>query len=148
MLGLGQCVERSVEVDSVTPVVFDKWQFNRSSYPLKRGFALHEARAQHFMSIERRLPCRLEAGSIKIFQIQPELIDVHRPFRLENAVKQHPGLHRRQWIEVSHAIPWQPQSVESILADPGQREVRRRHTLRAVQAVLDQVFQFIQEPSG
>ncbi|MNO70491.1 hypothetical protein D3C76_613760 [compost metagenome] len=118
-------------------LAFDSLQWAAGALP-------DEARAQHLVALQHRLPALAEALDIQPVEGQAQLIDVDPGLRRIGAVEQHALLHRRQRIEIVDPRQGQLQRIELRLVEARERKVRRcRAAVGRVQAMVDDRLQLL-----
>ncbi|KAA8557242.1 hypothetical protein FX985_06444 [Pseudomonas extremaustralis] len=110
--------------------------------PLQLAFP-EEPRAQHLMGLHRGLPGLLEACHVQALGRDADLVDVVARGLFIQGVEQHALLHRRQGVDILHALGGQRQRLQLCLVQARQWEVAGREAAVARgAAVLYQGRQF------
>ncbi len=120
-------------------IQFDKGQRHLALHHLQRLFALTDkTAAQHVVMVHRGLPCAAETRHIQPMDVHPQLVDVVARAFIEQRMKQHALLHRRQRVDIVDLARRNRQTVKLRLGEARQREVRRRDALMPGRAMFDQ----------
>ena len=110
----------------------------------------HHRAAQDRRPVHHTLPGQTEGPGIgHPRQPRTHLIEVGTSLGVHQAVEQHPGLQRRQRVDVLHVTPVTHQAVDACLVEAGEREVRRGAATRTrAGAVRHDLPQGLDRPGG
>ncbi|KPW87861.1 hypothetical protein ALO92_200013 [Pseudomonas congelans] len=122
-----------------TRIQLDKGHLDLTLHHLQRLLALADkTAAQYVVMVQRSLPGVAETRHIQPTNVHPQLVDVVARAFIEQRMKQHALLHRRQRVDIVDLTRSNRQTVKLRLGELRQREVRWRDALMPGRAMFDQ----------
>jgi hypothetical protein len=151
-VGAQECIElrRAIRAIKAAPVELLPGQRHLAQHDLQRLVLRlpHKRGPQHVVMPQRPLPGTAQSRHVDVRQRDDQLRDIDPGTRVQQRMKQHPLLHRRQRIdslEVRTGLA--DQAVQVVLSEIGRREVGGREPARflVAQAMPDQAAQGLQK---
>src|SRR5688500_13110445 len=92
------------------------------------------------MTLQCPLPCRRESCYVQTLDVSSQLVKINAAVHIQYGMEQHPRLHRRKRIKVFKLRQGYRQTVQLLLGDARQGEIRWGDIVDAAGAMGNQRF--------